>query len=99
MGSRIASWSLSGVQNDTWRVYSSLLLPEGQPITTIDCKSGELHAQVCGGAILTHSRIIGGWNAFQLVRLYSHTRERSTNMVIEMVTSVCDKFAVASNTY
>jgi hypothetical protein len=40
MGSRIASWSLSGVQSDTWRVYSSLLLPDGQHITTIDCKSG-----------------------------------------------------------
>ncbi|KAI0695128.1 RAVE protein 1 C terminal-domain-containing protein [Cytidiella melzeri] len=42
MGPRIASWTLSGVQSNTWRVYSSLVLPESQHITTIDCKSGLL---------------------------------------------------------
>ncbi|KAI0348528.1 hypothetical protein BDW22DRAFT_1350758 [Trametopsis cervina] len=42
MGSCIASWSLSGVRSDIWRVYSSLLLPSSQHVTTLDCKSGLL---------------------------------------------------------
>lgn len=56
MGSRIASWSLSGVQGDTWRVYSSLLLPDGQPITTIDCKSGNVVYNVTGDGLFTGVR-------------------------------------------
>ncbi|KAH8099423.1 WD repeat-containing protein [Cristinia sonorae] len=42
MGFRIATWAMSGVQNDTWRVHSSLHLPDGCPITALDCKSGLL---------------------------------------------------------
>lgn len=40
MGARVATWAMSGVQSDTWRVHSSLLLPEGRDVTTLDCKSG-----------------------------------------------------------
>ncbi|KAJ3552447.1 hypothetical protein NM688_g4146 [Phlebia brevispora] len=42
MGARVATWAMSGVQSDTWRVHSSLLLPEGRDIATLDCKSGLL---------------------------------------------------------
>ncbi|CAL1695568.1 unnamed protein product [Somion occarium] len=42
MGSRLATWALSGVQHDTWRVHSSLALPDDQKISAIDCKSGLL---------------------------------------------------------
>ncbi|TCD69890.1 regulator of (H+)-ATPase in vacuolar membrane [Steccherinum ochraceum] len=42
MGSRVATWAMSGVQSDTWRVHSSLHLPEHSPITALDCKSGLL---------------------------------------------------------
>ncbi|KAI0082261.1 hypothetical protein K474DRAFT_1742410 [Panus rudis PR-1116 ss-1] len=42
MGSRLATWAMSGVQSDTWRVHSSLVLPEAQKITAVDCKSGLL---------------------------------------------------------
>ncbi|KAL0951404.1 hypothetical protein HGRIS_008099 [Hohenbuehelia grisea] len=42
MNNQLAAWSLSGVQNDAWRVHSSLTLPENQPITATDTKSGLL---------------------------------------------------------
>ncbi|THV05992.1 hypothetical protein K435DRAFT_834441 [Dendrothele bispora CBS 962.96] len=38
MGSRIASWSLSGIKNDTWLVHSSLVLE--RKVTTVDTYSG-----------------------------------------------------------
>lgn len=41
MGTRIAVWSLSGMKGDTWRVHSSLVLPENHFVTTIDCNAGE----------------------------------------------------------
>lgn len=40
MGARVATWAMSGVQSDIWRVHSSLLLPEGHDVVTLDCKSG-----------------------------------------------------------
>ncbi|XP_006454653.1 hypothetical protein AGABI2DRAFT_198048 [Agaricus bisporus var. bisporus H97] len=42
INSRIVAWSLSGIQQDTWRVHSTLLLPQNQSITTLDIKSGLL---------------------------------------------------------
>ncbi|OAX44398.1 hypothetical protein K503DRAFT_383768 [Rhizopogon vinicolor AM-OR11-026] len=42
MNTHIAAWSLSGTQNDTWRVHSSLSLPHGDTVTALDCKSGLL---------------------------------------------------------
>ncbi|EKM61140.1 uncharacterized protein PHACADRAFT_134380 [Phanerochaete carnosa HHB-10118-sp] len=42
MGVRLATWALSGVRGDTWRVHSTLVLPEGGPVIAIDCKSGLL---------------------------------------------------------
>ncbi|KDQ63425.1 hypothetical protein JAAARDRAFT_169243 [Jaapia argillacea MUCL 33604] len=42
MATRIAVWSLSSVQEGKWRVHSSLVLPDGHEVTTLDCKSGLL---------------------------------------------------------
>ncbi|KAF9270044.1 WD repeat-containing protein [Marasmius fiardii PR-910] len=42
IGYRVATWSLSGVQNDVWRVHSSLILPGDHVVTTLDSKSGLL---------------------------------------------------------
>ncbi|KAH7928501.1 hypothetical protein BV22DRAFT_1004629 [Leucogyrophana mollusca] len=42
MTTRIAAWSLSGTANDTWRIHSSLELPDGDTITALDCRSGLL---------------------------------------------------------
>jgi hypothetical protein len=44
INNRIAAWSLSGVHRDTWRVHSSLVLPDDHCVTTLDCKSGDLGA-------------------------------------------------------
>ncbi|KAF5384978.1 hypothetical protein D9615_001393 [Tricholomella constricta] len=42
MNTRIAAWSLSGVQHDTWRIHSTLVLPENHTVTTLDSRSGLL---------------------------------------------------------
>ncbi|PCH33750.1 hypothetical protein WOLCODRAFT_129949 [Wolfiporia cocos MD-104 SS10] len=44
MSSRVAVWTLSGTQSSqaSWRLHSTLVLPPGQDITAIDCKSGLL---------------------------------------------------------
>ncbi|KAJ3750593.1 RAVE protein 1 C terminal-domain-containing protein [Lentinula detonsa] len=45
MNHRIATWSLSSVQNgqnDIWRIHSSLILPRNHTVTTLDSKSGLL---------------------------------------------------------
>ncbi|KAI0652289.1 WD repeat-containing protein [Trametes meyenii] len=42
LGHRVVAWSLSGIQNDYWRVHSSLLLPEEQQVTALNCMSGLL---------------------------------------------------------
>ncbi|KIO08400.1 hypothetical protein M404DRAFT_997326 [Pisolithus tinctorius Marx 270] len=41
-GTRIAAWSLSGVQSNTFRVHSSLILPDDDPVTALDCRAGLL---------------------------------------------------------
>ncbi|KAI0271408.1 WD repeat-containing protein [Gloeopeniophorella convolvens] len=41
-GPRLAVWSLSGVNARTWLVHSSLLHPNGEQITALDCRSGLL---------------------------------------------------------
>ena len=40
LGHRVVAWSLSGPQNDYWRVHSSLQLLEDQQVTALDCISG-----------------------------------------------------------
>ncbi|KAJ7596877.1 RAVE protein 1 C terminal-domain-containing protein [Mycena floridula] len=40
--SRIATWALSGVHHDSWRVHSSLVLPPDSSVTALDSKSGLL---------------------------------------------------------
>ncbi|KAJ6621584.1 RAVE protein 1 C terminal-domain-containing protein [Mycena sp. CBHHK59/15] len=42
MQTRIAAWCLSGVQQDAWRLHSSLVLPSNHTVTTLDSKSGLL---------------------------------------------------------
>ncbi|KAJ7706334.1 WD repeat-containing protein [Mycena rosella] len=42
MSTRIAAWSLSGVQQDAWRLHSSLTLPPNHTVTALDSKSGLL---------------------------------------------------------
>ncbi|KAJ7487439.1 RAVE protein 1 C terminal-domain-containing protein [Mycena galericulata] len=39
---RVAAWSLSGVQQDAWRLHSSLVLPLHHTVTALDSKSGLL---------------------------------------------------------
>ncbi|KAA1467902.1 hypothetical protein DENSPDRAFT_906985 [Dentipellis sp. KUC8613] len=41
-GTRVAVWALSGVQQGIWRVHSSLVLPDGEDISALDCQSGLL---------------------------------------------------------
>jgi hypothetical protein len=40
MNTRLAAWCLSGVQQDAWRIHSTLTLPQDHTITAVDCKSG-----------------------------------------------------------
>ncbi|PPQ67110.1 hypothetical protein CVT25_005711 [Psilocybe cyanescens] len=40
--SRLAAWSLSDIQEGTWRIHSTLVLPEGHNVTTLDNKAGLL---------------------------------------------------------
>ena len=40
LDNRVVAWSLSGTQNDYWRVHSSLLLSEDQQISALNCMSG-----------------------------------------------------------
>src|ERR1700761_628712 len=42
METRIAAWCLSGVQQDAWRLHSSLILPSNHAVTALDSKSGKL---------------------------------------------------------
>ncbi|KAG1716000.1 hypothetical protein ID866_1165 [Astraeus odoratus] len=42
VGTHIAAWSLSGVHNNIFRVHSSLILPDGDIVTALDCRSGLL---------------------------------------------------------
>ncbi|KAI9461775.1 RAVE protein 1 C terminal-domain-containing protein [Boletus coccyginus] len=42
MNMHIAAWSMSDVQTDTWRIHSSLVFPDGDLVTALDCRSGLL---------------------------------------------------------
>ncbi|KAF8807734.1 WD repeat-containing protein [Phlegmacium glaucopus] len=42
MNTRLAVWSISGTQQDTWRIHSTLVLPDTHVITTLDNKAGLL---------------------------------------------------------
>lgn len=42
INTRIAAWSLSGVQQDAWRIHSTLVLPENHIVTALDNKAGLL---------------------------------------------------------
>ena len=46
MKTRLAAWSISGTQQDTWRIHSTLVLPDTHVITTLDNKAGMIiHCQ------------------------------------------------------
>lgn len=40
MKSRLAAWSLSGTQKDTWRIHSTLVFPERYDVTVLDNDAG-----------------------------------------------------------
>ncbi|KAF8913010.1 RAVE protein 1 C terminal-domain-containing protein [Gymnopilus junonius] len=40
MKSRVAAWSFSDIKQGTWRIHSTLILPEDHDITTLDNKAG-----------------------------------------------------------
>ncbi|KAF9462089.1 WD repeat-containing protein [Collybia nuda] len=42
INSRVAAWCLSGVEQHSWRIHSTLTLPEHYNITTLDTRSGLL---------------------------------------------------------
>ena len=75
MGTRIVAWTLSGVQQDTWRVHSTLVLPKGHTVTSLDNKAGE--ALVIGRLSAhnsTSARAARGWDRTGLFGI--HTRAR-----------------------
>ena len=47
MGSYVASWALSGIQEDTWRVHSTLKLPSDHIVTALHNKSGTCIVILC----------------------------------------------------
>lgn len=42
MGERVAAWCPTGKEKDSWRVHSTLVLPENSTITALDSRSGLL---------------------------------------------------------
>ncbi|KAF5323620.1 hypothetical protein D9611_005764 [Ephemerocybe angulata] len=42
IGTRVVAWSLSDVQEDAWRVHSTLVLPEGHNVSALGNKAGML---------------------------------------------------------
>lgn len=71
MGARVATWAMSGVQSDTWRVHSSLHLPEGLDITTLDCKSGIVSICYPEGSYLTSRRTTRGGHVVKSVNIHA----------------------------
>lgn len=88
MKSRIASWALSGVDRDSWRVHSCLFLPADQSVSCLDSKSGT-YRMASFGCHLIQYRSLGCWNRKQVNGVYADTRERPANLVTEMVDIVC----------
>ncbi|KAK0208168.1 RAVE protein 1 C terminal-domain-containing protein [Desarmillaria ectypa] len=72
MGNRIASWSLSGVQQDTWHIHSTLVLPPNHNVTAMHNKSGLL-AIATGRSLSVHTLILDNdlptWAQKWMVRL------------------------------
>ena len=88
LGHRLVAWSLSGKQNDYWRVHSSLTLSEDQRITALNCMSGE-HLCFLSPALLISSRPPCCWDTVYSICVYLNPRERPPDMVVEMVVHVC----------
>ncbi len=74
LGHRVVAWSLSGTRNDYWRVHSSLLLPEDQHVTALNCVSGnQSPASRC--QCLTRPRSPRRRDAVHSFSVYPHPRE------------------------
>lgn len=84
MGSRIAAWSLSGVQNDAWRIHSSLALPVDQVVTALDNKSGAVYSCLFGSHADSVPRLTGGWDELWFIRIHLDSGKRPSNVVTEM---------------
>ncbi|PPQ62961.1 hypothetical protein CVT24_006067 [Panaeolus cyanescens] len=54
---RLAAWSLSDVHQDTWRVHSSLVLPEDHIVTALDNKAGLL-AVACSNSLSVYTLVL-----------------------------------------
>ncbi|KAF9056524.1 RAVE protein 1 C terminal-domain-containing protein [Panaeolus papilionaceus] len=54
---RLAAWSLSDVRQDTWRVHSSLVLPEDHVVTSLDNKAGLL-AVGCSNSLSVYTLVL-----------------------------------------
>lgn len=73
MGARLATWAMSGVRGDTWRVHSTLHLSEGSHVTAIDCKSGACIALGVLFFLLTElCRVTGFGHDFRPLCIYTH---------------------------
>ncbi|KAJ6604501.1 RAVE protein 1 C terminal-domain-containing protein [Mycena vulgaris] len=57
MQTRVAAWCLSGVQQDAWRLHSSLALPPNHTVTALDSKSGLL-AVGCEDSLSVYTLIL-----------------------------------------
>jgi hypothetical protein len=81
MNTRIAVWSLSGTQSDTWRIHSSLVLPENHTVTTLDCNAGNNLGASRDMPSSFRIRFTGRWQPGRFIRLHSHIRERPPDLV------------------
>jgi hypothetical protein len=88
MQTRIAVWSLSGVQQDAWRLHSSLALPPHQTVTALDSKSGNrvLPVRQC---LLMPPRAPCCWLSRQPLRLHLDSGERPPDVVPKVDRLVC----------
>ena len=84
MNTRVAVWSLSGTQSDTWRIHSSLVLPEDHAVTTLDCNAGKVLALYSDAQYLFKYRFIGRWKFARVIHLHTHPGERLADVVAEV---------------
>jgi len=82
-GPRLAVWCLSGVSARIWLVHSSLVLPDGKHITSLDVRSGMI-TLLSSLPLLTRFRSLGRCNAFSAVGIYLDNGERPPNLVVQV---------------
>lgn len=72
VGTRVAAWGLSGNDKDSWRVHSTLVLPDGAAVTALASRSG-LSSSPFPKVPLTFLRTSRRWLPEWLVYLYPHS--------------------------